>query len=477
MRLPSLPRVPHLRWRLLALAVQAVVLTIGVWHHEPWTDEAQAWLLARDSSPVDLVLRNVRYEGSPPLWHLLLMLPAKAGLPYRSASIIGALAAWIGACLFVLAPAVPTALCLFLPFGYYFVFQFAVVARNYTLLLPLLGLLIHFRRSFAERPGRFHAVAILISWSSLHGGIVAGAILAGEWLRIPRSQWRRYLGWLGATAVSYLLIAAVVWLPRDYQPIIVFDHSELAVTTRFMQVLFCGFMRHPISMLVFLASVLWFHYCRVLFPFALGFLGLAALAGASYVAPWHFGVAFLMWSYCVWIGYQNLESRPSRTVRRISCGFILAMLFVHVYFGLSAHLLGVVWPYSGSRAAAAYLRENLRPGDRVFGCGYKAIALQPYFRRNLYANLHGGQPPAFWRWSPANGLPAYFLRHIDQRPEYIVLASDLWLEPSWALLPVLAQAESLRPHGYSIAGIFAGRIPWYDDVREAESYVVLRRDR
>ena len=41
-------------------------------HHEMWRDEIQAWLLARDSlSPLEL-LHNIRYEGHPGLWHLIL---------------------------------------------------------------------------------------------------------------------------------------------------------------------------------------------------------------------------------------------------------------------------------------------------------------------------------------------------------------------------------------------------------------------
>src|SRR5579884_429860 len=42
--------------------------------HPIWRDEAQAFLIARDStSPLD-VLHNLRFEGHPPLWHWLLWL-------------------------------------------------------------------------------------------------------------------------------------------------------------------------------------------------------------------------------------------------------------------------------------------------------------------------------------------------------------------------------------------------------------------
>jgi hypothetical protein len=42
-------------------------------HHAMWRDELQAWLLARDSRDVFELFRNLKYEGHPPFWHLLLM--------------------------------------------------------------------------------------------------------------------------------------------------------------------------------------------------------------------------------------------------------------------------------------------------------------------------------------------------------------------------------------------------------------------
>ena len=40
--------------------------------HEPWRDEWQAWLLARDSPSLKALLYNMRYEGHPPTWHVVL---------------------------------------------------------------------------------------------------------------------------------------------------------------------------------------------------------------------------------------------------------------------------------------------------------------------------------------------------------------------------------------------------------------------
>ena len=51
-----------------AAVIYALVVVLMVLHHEPWADEAQAWLLARDASLWDLWTRLMHYEGSPGIW-------------------------------------------------------------------------------------------------------------------------------------------------------------------------------------------------------------------------------------------------------------------------------------------------------------------------------------------------------------------------------------------------------------------------
>ena len=66
----------------LIVLLSFVVLTYYVGsHHEHWADEAQAWLLARDLNPLEL-FRQMKYEGHPFLWNLILMPFAKLGFPY-----------------------------------------------------------------------------------------------------------------------------------------------------------------------------------------------------------------------------------------------------------------------------------------------------------------------------------------------------------------------------------------------------------
>ena len=72
---------------IIIIIVYGVITFFIMLNHEPWRDEAQAWLIARDISLFD-IFNYMKYEGHPCLWHLLLMLFAKLNFPYLTINII-----------------------------------------------------------------------------------------------------------------------------------------------------------------------------------------------------------------------------------------------------------------------------------------------------------------------------------------------------------------------------------------------------
>lgn len=119
--------------------------------HELWRDEANVWLIARELSPIQL-FREIRYQGHPCLWYLLVMPFAKLGFPFKTISVLSFLIMSFGAGIFIFkAPFHPATkfVCLFSPvFSYYY----PVVARNYCLVALLLILLAYCYPKRNEKP-------------------------------------------------------------------------------------------------------------------------------------------------------------------------------------------------------------------------------------------------------------------------------------------------------------------------------------
>ena len=119
--------------------------------HELWRDEANVWLIARELSPIQL-FREIRYQGHPCLWYLIVMPFAKLGFPFKTICALSFIVMAFGAGIFTFrAPFHPITkfVCLLSPiFSYYY----SVVARNYCLIALLLILLARYYPKRNEKP-------------------------------------------------------------------------------------------------------------------------------------------------------------------------------------------------------------------------------------------------------------------------------------------------------------------------------------
>ena len=141
--------------RVLALVFVAyAALTLWVTlHHEPWRDEADTWLIARDATLVE-TLRIPAHRGVPLLWDFLLRPFAKAGAPYLAQQLLNLACAWGAVLLLMWSRAFPPLLKAIFPFSFYASFEYAAIARPYALLMLLLFAMGEWWRSREEKPLR-----------------------------------------------------------------------------------------------------------------------------------------------------------------------------------------------------------------------------------------------------------------------------------------------------------------------------------
>ena len=158
-----------------ALFLYASVVLLMVIFHEPWRDEAQAWLIARDLSIVD-IFHHIQYETSPALWHLLLTPFAKLGFPYYSENLLNA-AIMITAAITVAykSPFAHWQIVL-LMFSYFFLYEYAVIARSYGLSVMLLMLLAMLDQNRGQRPILYGILVAALANTNVHSLPIALAL-------------------------------------------------------------------------------------------------------------------------------------------------------------------------------------------------------------------------------------------------------------------------------------------------------------
>ncbi len=140
-----------------------VLSFIGVLHHEIWLDEAQHWLLARDSKSIPNLITNTQYEGHPILWNILLFFISRFSLnPFWMQLlhiIISTSAIFI---FFKNAPFSRIFKIVFI-FGYFTFFEYNLISRNYALGMLFLFLVCS---TYKYRKEKFVLFASLLALTS-----------------------------------------------------------------------------------------------------------------------------------------------------------------------------------------------------------------------------------------------------------------------------------------------------------------------
>jgi hypothetical protein len=167
---------------LFVFAMLIISLIIVSIFHEPWFDEAQAWQIARCASLRDILFLIPHYEGHPALWHLILCIPAKLGLPYEiSLNVISLIAPILSGYLILFYSPFPRVIRCLLPFHYFLFYQYGVICRPYGyMVLAIILIALQFRKK-DEHPVRFVLTMLFLCLLGAYGILVAGGISAA-WL-------------------------------------------------------------------------------------------------------------------------------------------------------------------------------------------------------------------------------------------------------------------------------------------------------
>jgi hypothetical protein len=130
----------HQRKAFWLVVIFAGLSLIGVLRHEMWRDELQAWTLAKDSSSLADLWQNMGTEPHPMLWHTLLFFLTRITRNPVAMQCLHWLIAVASVYIFVrFSPFTMLQKTLFC-FGYFPLYEYCAIARNYSLGMLLLFL-------------------------------------------------------------------------------------------------------------------------------------------------------------------------------------------------------------------------------------------------------------------------------------------------------------------------------------------------
>lgn len=408
------------------LAFNGILLLL----HEPWRDEANVWLMTRELSPIEL-LREIKYQGHPCLWYLLVMPFAKIGFPFRTIEILSLLIMAAAAGIFLWKGPlnlVTKAFCLFSPIFTYF---YPAIARNYCLIALFLVLLAW---QYPER--REHSVRY---------GLLLGLLVQADTIAIPVAGlislmwlWEAFWQCLKRKAFDPLKrILGGIWIPAASFVFWVLQFYQVSDSPQFrMQELGTGGMFREIrnfsyAILIRMtgggqALVRIFFVC-ILITFlaisiklkngwAMAVLVSAFLSQATFSALvyqlhiWHYISLGFVWIWTIWILWKQMQEKgiSDRLLRGMLGAGEMLLIFLSV-------LMLVHWNsedepsnfqqalngrYSDGGNAADFIRKNIGSQELILSDNIPiASTILAYLKGYEFYYAGNGQSETYADWS------------------------------------------------------------------------------
>lgn len=158
--------------QIIFLIVWIVISLLSVIFHEPWRDELQAWLVARDLSLPE-VFSWMKYEGHFILWYLVIKPLCTLNLSPDSLNYLTWFFTLIAVVLILFKSPFSRVTKIAIIFSAPIIFWFPVVSRCYALLLPLLFGIACIYPSRKSRPVLYGIlIALLANVHVIYEGIV-----------------------------------------------------------------------------------------------------------------------------------------------------------------------------------------------------------------------------------------------------------------------------------------------------------------
>lgn len=416
----------------------------GAIHHEMWRDEIQAWLLARDSASIFELFANMKYEGHPALWHLCLMPLSRINASPIMMQVFHLLIAATTVFLFTrYAPFNRLHKVLF-AFGYFALYEYAIVARNYAIGVLLITI---FCVLYRERYKRFlwiGIVLILLAHTSVHALIVTIAIgfaLMCEYFYFycrkedALTENRLHI-WIGFALIGFGIVTAVLQLnpPADTGFAVGWNFKfTVQRMNNITKIITQAMLPSPRSTMGFWGShqlnsyaffqkirllmcyviVLW---CVIRFlkrptallTYLIATIGLLAFFYVKYGGSIrHHGFLFFTFVLASWIYYDCPDinfpfSSISRLAQWLFVPVFAVILVVHFLGGITAIRMDIEHIFSNGKRTAEYIKAQGRQDMLMVGdTDFAVSTVVGYLEKDKVFYAKGSRFGSFVRWDKA----------------------------------------------------------------------------
>ena len=349
---------------ITVLFVWVIITLIRVFYHQPWYDEAHAWLIAHDYSFMD-VIAFMKYEGHTFLRYLLLMPFAKNDFLYPySMLFINWIFAFGAVVLFWYKSPFNlfTKICVI--FSYGFLSYFPIIARCYSVGVFLLFLLTSLYSDRLKRPILYSFIILCCANTSVVALFGATAFGAVFWIDLIKNYIKDNVITRKIFIISNLILALtgilILWQLGSANAAFISPNSRFLynfnefIQTFFPTVTIAGQIAFLISVLLVLYLSVFQR--RVLFIFLFTFAGLIYIFAKVYGGGiQHYLFFFIYLLIALWLLEDKVKNKILSTVEifvgiLFFCQIFSANIFyMYLYHSKSKDLANLIKQYSNGR--------------------------------------------------------------------------------------------------------------------------------
>jgi len=458
------------KFRLLDTAVfiayVASVLVL-VKHHEPWSDEAQSWIVARDLPFWKMIFGEMHYEVSPGLWQSILWIAQHVfHLPYAAMNWISAAFAIAGAGLLIFLAPFPRVVRYLMASSYTILYQYAIIARPYPLLLLCGAAAAIFYRKRRTLP--LSICLALLCGISVHGIILAAALGAGAlwqeahyWNQLDRDRKSRDLVALAIVVVAAITAVAIARPAPDVVTMNPLKNGGIIKLLTTIEDVVVNPWWLGVPVLLILGAFATWRRQGLVFLLSVG--GLLTFQCFFYGGAHHQGAIVIALIIALWVAYPDqAEPLPLWFKPRVLAALLALVFAVQTSWALRAWKFDYEAPYSGAADMAAFLHKIGVQRDQTSAFAFNSVAIQPYFDSNLFNNW----PTAFVHHSRSAEPPLSKLSE-ETLSQYLIIPT-----PGGDVDPT---GEQLASYGYIRLHVSPGRVLYNRGIWMTETFTLYGR--
>jgi hypothetical protein len=395
-------------------------------HHELWRDEIQPWLIAKNSSTLSDLYRNMEYEGHAMIWPLMLFVLTRFSEELYWIQVVHLALAVMAVYVFLrFSPFTALWKGLFV-LGYFTLYEYCIVCRPYVIGFLLLHCFcVVFRRSGGRNILALAAIIFLLCQTSVYGILLALALvfmLLFKWFY--EKEWR--LDLLGrkpvlAVAMAVIVMGVVISIAQLKPPEdtgfatewhLGLDLGRLGEATQTVWRSYVPVPRPqiefwdtniltiaPAQSILSLVAVVFFIFCfldrpPILSLYCSGTLAIISFTYLKYIGRIrHHGHLFMLLIVCLWLADKypprklgtGLGSRLARFARTHTGKVVLFILVAQLVGAVIAGGVDLIHPFSAAQEVAEYLKAKHLDGMLIVGDkDYAAMGVSGHLGKEIY---------------------------------------------------------------------------------------------